>query len=136
MTNNRYEPELKQKVLRLYLEEGRTKKSLTEEYNLGQGTLTYWLQQYRKECDNSSTKREESDSYEVAKKLRKEIVNNTEYSSFRMRYTFDHEEIKLFNIKVNGNVDGLSENIQAYFNKYGKMKKMIQDHKLSYDINF
>ncbi|HFU4085070.1 TPA: transposase, partial [Streptococcus suis] len=56
MTNNRYEPELKQKVLRLYLEEGRTKKSLTEEYNLGQGTLTYWLQQYRKECDNSPTK--------------------------------------------------------------------------------
>ncbi|MBW7797538.1 transposase, partial [Streptococcus thermophilus] len=50
MTNNRYELELKQKVLRLYLEEGRTKKSLTEEYNLGQGTLTYWLQQYRKEC--------------------------------------------------------------------------------------
>lgn len=43
MTNNRYEPELKQKVLRLYLEEGRTKKSLTEEYNLGQGTLTYCL---------------------------------------------------------------------------------------------
>ena len=73
MTNNRYEPELKQKVLRLYLEEGRTKKSLTEEYNLGQGTLTYWLQQYRKECDNSPTKREKSDSYEVAKKLRKEI---------------------------------------------------------------
>lgn len=73
MTNNRYELELKQKVLRLYLEEGRTKKSLTEEYNLGQGTLTYWLQQYRKECDNSPTKREESDSYEVAKKLRKEI---------------------------------------------------------------
>lgn len=51
MTNNRYEPELKQKVLRLYLEEGRTKKSLTEEYNLGQGTLTYWLQQYRKEIE-------------------------------------------------------------------------------------
>ena len=73
MINNRYEPELKQKVLRLYLEEGRTKKSLTEEYNLGQGTLTYCLQQYRKECDNSPIKREESDSYEVAKKLRKEI---------------------------------------------------------------
>ena len=73
MANNHYEPELKQKVLRLYLEEGRTKKSLTEEYNLGQGTLTYWLQQYRKECENNPTKQEESDSYEVAKKLRKEI---------------------------------------------------------------
>lgn len=34
MSNNKYTPELKEKVLRLYLEEGRSKKSLTEEYNL------------------------------------------------------------------------------------------------------
>ena len=44
MSNHKYTSELKEKVLRLYLEEGRSKKSLTEEYNLGQGTLTYWLQ--------------------------------------------------------------------------------------------
>lgn len=44
------EPELKEKVLFHYLEELRTKKSLTEEYHLGQGTITYWLQQRRKEC--------------------------------------------------------------------------------------
>ena len=50
MSNNRYKPELKEKILCLYLEEGRTKKSLTEEYRLGQGTITYWLQQRRKEC--------------------------------------------------------------------------------------
>ncbi|MDD3394220.1 MAG: hypothetical protein PHG19_06220 [Anaerotignum sp.] len=56
MSNNHYEPELKEKVLRLYLEEGRTKKSLTEEYHLGHGTITYWLQQRRKECQtNNST---------------------------------------------------------------------------------
>lgn len=73
MANNHYEPELKEKVLRLYLEEGRTKKSLTEEYNLGQGTLTYWLQQYRKECEKNPIKQEESDSYAEAKRLRKEI---------------------------------------------------------------
>lgn len=42
MLNNRYEPELEERILRLYLEEGRTKKSLTEEYHLGQGTITYW----------------------------------------------------------------------------------------------
>ncbi|WP_120482057.1 DUF4062 domain-containing protein [Brochothrix thermosphacta] len=65
-----------------------------------------------------------------------EIVNNTEYSSFCMRYNLDHEEIKLFNTKVSGNVDGLGETIQEYFNKYGELKKIIQDHKLSYDINF
>jgi transposase len=37
-TYNKYEAKLKEKVLRLYLEEGRRKKSLTEEYDLGQGT--------------------------------------------------------------------------------------------------
>ena len=73
MTNNRYEPELKQRFFASIWKRDEPRKALTEEYNLGQGTLTYWLQQYRKECDNSPTKREESDSYEVAKKLRKEI---------------------------------------------------------------
>ena len=29
-----YEPELKQEIIRLYLEEGRTMKSLTEAYNI------------------------------------------------------------------------------------------------------
>ena len=37
-----YEPELKQEIIRLYLEEGRTMKSLTEEYNLGKGTFRYY----------------------------------------------------------------------------------------------
>ena len=36
-----YEPELKQEIICLYLEEGRTMKSLTEEYSLGKGPLRY-----------------------------------------------------------------------------------------------
>ena len=48
--NQHYEPVLKQEIIRLYLEEGRTMKSLTEEYNLGKGTLRYWLKNTRKEC--------------------------------------------------------------------------------------
>ena len=73
MSNNHYESSLKEKVIKLYLEEGRTKKSLTEEYNLGQGTITYWLQQYRKECKNNPSKQEELDSYSETKRLHKEI---------------------------------------------------------------
>ena len=73
MSNNRYEPELKEKVLRLYLEEGRTKKSLTEEFNLGKGTITYWLQQYHKECEKNPIKQEESDAYAETKRLRNEL---------------------------------------------------------------
>ena len=49
--NQNYEPEFKKEIIRLYLEEGRTVKSLTEEYQLGKGTLRYWLKHIRKECD-------------------------------------------------------------------------------------
>ena len=45
-----YEPELKERILRLHLEEGRTQSSLTKEYGLGQETISYWLKQRRKEC--------------------------------------------------------------------------------------
>ncbi len=36
-----YESELKQEIIRFYLEEGRTIKILTEEYNLGKDTFRY-----------------------------------------------------------------------------------------------
>jgi transposase len=82
MTNNHYEPELKEKVLHLYLEEGRTKRSLTEEYKLGQGTLTYWLQQHRKECqENPNFKDEDTKSSEI-KRLRKELAEVQKENTF------------------------------------------------------
>ncbi len=37
MANNKYDATLKNKIIRLYLEDGRSMKSLTEEYNLGIG---------------------------------------------------------------------------------------------------
>ena len=82
MSNNRYEPELKEKILRLYLEEGRTKKSLTKEYHLGRGTITYWLQQHRKECQSNPQIQEESDSYEEVKRLRKELAEAQKENEF------------------------------------------------------
>ncbi len=36
-----YEPELKEKILRLHPEEGRTQSSLTKEFGLSQGTISY-----------------------------------------------------------------------------------------------
>ena len=49
----KYEPELKEQIIRLHLEEGRTIKSLTEEYHLSKGTLRYWLTQRSKECQTN-----------------------------------------------------------------------------------
>ena len=81
-TYNKYEPELKEKVLRLYLEEGRTKKSLTEEYHLGQGTITYWLQQRRKECQTNPAMKEETSTFEEIRRLRKELAEAKKENDF------------------------------------------------------
>lgn len=82
MSNTRYEPELKEKVLRLYLEEGRTKKSLTQEYHLGQGTLTYWLTQYRKECQENPKLQEKDATSAEIKRLREELNEAQKENAF------------------------------------------------------
>ncbi len=69
----KYEPELKEHIIRLHLEEGRTIKSLTEEYHLGKGTLRYWLTQRSKECQTNENIQQENDSYAENLRLRKEL---------------------------------------------------------------
>lgn len=82
INNSKYEPEVKAKVLRLYLEEGRTKKSLTDEYHLGKGTITYWLQQRRKECQTNPEVKEETDSYLEIRRLQKELAEARKENDF------------------------------------------------------
>jgi transposase len=77
-----YEPELKQKILRLHLEEGRTQKSLTEEYGLGQGTISYWIKQHRKECQSNPQLQEQTDAYEENKRLRQELAEKEKEIAF------------------------------------------------------
>jgi transposase len=79
---NKYEPELRDKVLRLHLEEGRSKKSLTEEYNLGQGTISYWLKQYRKECETNNELKSTDESYAETRRLRAEIAELKKENDF------------------------------------------------------
>lgn len=81
-TYNKYEPALKERILRLHLEEGRTKKSLTDEYQLGQGTITYWLQQRRKECLTNPEIKEEMNTYEEIRRLRKELAEAKKENEF------------------------------------------------------
>ena len=70
----KYEPELKEQIIRLHLEEGRTIKSLTEEYHLGKGTLRYWLTQRSKECQTNENIQQENASYAEINRLRKELA--------------------------------------------------------------
>lgn len=82
MSNVRYESELKEKMIRLHLEEGRSVKSLTEEYNLGQGTLKYWLKVRNEEAMLNPSIASENDSYAEILKLKKELAEMKKENAF------------------------------------------------------
>ena len=68
----KYDEELKTKVIRLHLQEGRSQKSLEEEYNLGRGAIYYWLKSYSKECQTNPEKAAEKQDFDDYLKLKKE----------------------------------------------------------------
>lgn len=68
----RYDEDFKKKMIRLHLEEGRSKKSLEEEYNIGNGTIGNWIKEYNKECLAIPEKQAEKDYFAKTLKLEKE----------------------------------------------------------------
>lgn len=73
MANIKYDSDIKDKIIHLHLEEGRSLKSLTEEYNLGSGTLRYWIEKYREECQNNPEMKQQADLYDENRKLRQQL---------------------------------------------------------------
>ena len=45
-----YTEEFKKKVVRLHLEEGRSIRSLADEFNISKNGISYWIKKYREEC--------------------------------------------------------------------------------------
>ncbi len=82
MANNKYDSTTRKKVIRLHLEEGRTVKSLTEEYNLGSGTLQYWLNKHREECKTDTTLQNETEILLENQRLRKELAEAKKENDF------------------------------------------------------
>ena len=49
-----YEQEFKHKMVRLHLEDGRTLKSLAEEYRVSKASISIWVNQFRNECQTNT----------------------------------------------------------------------------------
>lgn len=45
-----YTPEFKKKIVHLHEEEGRTYKSITEEYGVSKASISMWCNEFSKEC--------------------------------------------------------------------------------------
>ena len=68
----KYSEELKAKIIRLHLQEGRSQASLEQEFNLGRGAIYYWLKSYNKECLTNTSKAQEKEEFGDYLKLKKE----------------------------------------------------------------
>ena len=79
---NRYEPEFKKEIVRLVLQEGRTIKSVNDEYSIGDGTVREWIRQFREECENNPQARTTNDLYEENRRLRRELAEAQKENEF------------------------------------------------------
>ena len=77
-----YEPELKKKIVQLYLEQGRTIKSLNEEFQLGDGTVRKWVRAFREECETDQDLNDTKELYEENRRLRKQLEEQKKEIAF------------------------------------------------------
>ena len=72
MSQQYFEEEVKHKIVKLHLE-GRTLKSLAEEYGVSKASISNWVKQYRSECQTNQELQEESDYLTENKRLKREL---------------------------------------------------------------
>lgn len=82
MSYKRLSPEDRQEVLRKHFEEGRTIKSLCDEYFIAHSTIEKWITDYRKECQKKPELKVQSDMYEENRKLRQELEELKKENAF------------------------------------------------------
>ena len=70
---NKYDVEFKKKIVRLFREEGRTKKSISNEFSVSVATISNWVRQFRDECQINEKPNNEYNYMEENLRLRKEL---------------------------------------------------------------
>lgn len=81
-----YEPEFKRKLVRLHLEEGRSYKSLTQEYGVSISAISKWVELFSNECqekvnDDPATLND-ADLMKENLRLRKELEEDRKENLF------------------------------------------------------
>lgn len=77
-----YETEFKKKIVRLHLEEGRTIRSLTDEYGVSKASISVWVRQFREECQINKEAQADYDYMKENLRLRKELAELQKENDF------------------------------------------------------
>jgi transposase len=78
----RVAPEIEKQIIRLHLEQGRTQKSLADEYGLSTNVVGRIISNYRKECRDNAKEAENLRLMEENRRLREqnaELLKETEF---------------------------------------------------------
>lgn len=81
MAMKKYDKVFKEKIAKLYLEEGRTLQSLSKEYEVSRSTINGWIKSFSKECVESEDKISPS-VYEEIKELKKRTAELEKENAF------------------------------------------------------
>lgn len=76
-----FEEEFKRRVVRLHLE-GRSLRSLSEEYGVSKASISNWLKDYREECQTNQATKGERDYIVENRKLYKQLEKMQKENQF------------------------------------------------------
>ena len=68
-----YNEETRKKIVRMHLEEGRSLKSLSEEFSVSKSGISNWVKKYREECQTNADAKQEYDLMAENLQLRKQL---------------------------------------------------------------
>lgn len=77
-----FEAEFKKKIVRLHLEDGRSLRSLSEEYNISKSGISKWVQQFRNECQTNQEAKADYDSMKENLLLKKKLAELQKENDF------------------------------------------------------
>ena len=80
---DKYDIEFKKKIVRLFLEEGRTtKKSISNEFSVSVASISNWVKQFREEYQISKKANDEYNYMKENLRLRKELEEAKKENEF------------------------------------------------------
>ena len=77
-----FEPEFKKKIVRLHLEEGRSLRSIAEEYRVSKASISNWVYQFRNECQENEEAKADYDYMKENLALKKQLAELQKENDF------------------------------------------------------
>jgi transposase len=93
---SKYTEGIKRKVVKQHIRDGGTIASLSAEYGASKATVSNWVRDYRKECQNNDEAKNEYELMQEVRKLRQQLEESEKENRFlkKRRHSLQRESIR------------------------------------------